>query len=337
MSASSILVIAEAGVNHNGSVDSAVSLVRAAREARADVVKFQHFRAETIVARGTATAAYQKSNTGTSDQFELLKALELDLDDFAVIAGVCREEGIEFLCTAFDMNDAAALAGLGQRRVKIPSGELTNAPMLSAYAKLGLPVVLSTGMSTLDEVGEALAVLDNAGASLVTLLHCTSQYPAPPEALNLKAIATMRDRFARPVGYSDHSLGDHAAVTAVALGACVIEKHFTLDCSLPGPDHKSSLEPAALATMIDRIRDVERMLGDGVKRPTVAEIETARLVRRSWHAARDLSPGHRIGAGDVMLMRPAHGLAPSVDPIGMIVTAPIACSAPVLARDVSAA
>lgn len=310
------LIIAEAGVNHNGSLDRALALVDAAKAAGADVVKFQHFRAETIVAAGTRTAAYQQVNTGSIDQSDLLRALELDLAAFARIAAHCRDTGIAFLCTAFDMDIAADLIALGMTHVKIPSGELTNLPMLRAYARFGLPVLLSTGMGTMDEVAEAMRALEEAGATEITLLQCTSIYPAPPEAMNLRAMTAMARHFARPVGLSDHSLDDHAAIAAVAMGACVIEKHLTLDCGLPGPDHRASLEPPAFAAMVRRIRDVEIMLGDGIKQPTPTETDTARLVRRSWHAACAIAAGQTLEAADVMLLRPATGLPPAFNPIG---------------------
>lgn len=325
------LIIAEAGVNHNGSERMAIDLVRAAKRTGADIIKFQHFRAETVVARGARTAAYQQSNTGTHNQADLLRGLELDLDVFARIAQVCKDEGISFLCTAFDMAAAADLVEMGMPFIKIPSGELTNLPMCRAYARFHLPMLLSTGMGTMEEVKTALDTLIASGAPEVTLLQCTSLYPAPPESLNLKAIVTMRERFGRPVGFSDHSLGDHAAIAAVALGATVIEKHFTLDCSLPGPDHRASLEPDAFALMVQRIAEVAVMLGDGVKRLAPGEAETASLVRRSWHAARDLPAGAVLEGVDVVLKRPADGLAPAVDIVGKRLTKAVARDQPISA------
>ncbi|QUS39123.1 N-acetylneuraminate synthase [Tardiphaga alba] len=306
-----LTIIAEAGVNHDGDVHKAIALVRAARKAGADIVKFQYFQTDTIVAAGAKSAAYQQANTGIADQSSLLRSLELSLEDYARVAAACRDEGIGFLCTSFDTNAIAALVALGMPALKIPSGELTNHPMLKAYAGQGLPVWLSTGMGTLAEVGVALAVLDAAGATDVTILHCTSIYPAPVDALNLLAIGTLAQSFGRPVGYSDHSLDDHASVAAVALGAQLIEKHFTLDCNSPGPDHRASLEPAAFAQMVRRLRETSAMLGDGVKRPVPAEMETARLVRRSWHSTRDLRAGDVISSRDIVLLRPATGIAPS--------------------------
>ena len=311
-----ITVIAEAGVNHNGDINRAEAMIGAAAQAGADIVKFQAFSSAELVAQGTATAGYQRSNTGESDQAALLKRLELGAADFRRLGRICRNHCIEFLCTAFDVSMLSGLIDAGMRRIKIPSGELTNTVMLRQVAALHLPVILSTGMGTLEEVGRALAVLQDAGAGAVTILHCTSLYPAPDEAINLRAMVTMRETFGRPVGYSDHSMDDHIAIAAVALGAVMIEKHFTLDRNLPGPDHKASLEPAELAAMIRRIRAVERALGDGIKRPASGEVETAKLVRRSWHAARRLDAGAVLGTGDVVLKRPAHGLAPDVNLVG---------------------
>lgn len=329
------LVIAEAGVNHNGDLGRAREMVVAAAEAGADYVKFQAFSADSLVAAGAETAAYQAENTGKTDQAALLADLEIGRDGMAALARTCNQNGIRFLCTPFDVAGAADLVALGMDRIKIASGELTNVEALRTFAGFGLPVILSTGMTTLDEVGAALAVLDDAGAADVTLLHCTSLYPAPAETLNLRAMVTMAERFGRPVGYSDHSLDDYASIAAVALGACVIEKHFTLDRALPGPDHQASLEPTALAAMITRLRHTVAALGDGKKRPAPGEIETAALVRRSWHATRDLSPGAVIGADDVVLKRPADGLDPAASPVGRTLAGPVDGGAPVRAHDLS--
>ena len=286
------LVIAEAGVNHNGSLARAKRMVRVAAQAGADYVKFQAFRAEELVSRNAATAAYQKKNSGVRDQLSLLRKLELSLKDFAALAKECRRARVGFLVTPFDAAMTAPLVAMGMDRIKIPSGELTNEPMLRAMARFRLPIILSTGMATKAEVARALSVLRRAGAKDVTLLHCTSLYPAPAGAINLRALETMRRAFGVEVGYSDHSLGDHVSIAAVALGASVIEKHFTLDRSLPGPDHKASLEPAELKAMI------------------------ARLVRRSWHARRDLPAGTVLAKGDAALKRPADGLPPRLSPFG---------------------
>ena len=323
------LVIAEAGVNHNGDVQRAQRMVAAAARAGADYVKFQGFDAAGLVAAGTATAGYQFHNTGTADQEALLREVELNIDALAVIARTCREEGVRFLCTPFDPTLAEPLLAIGMDYIKVASGELTNHPALAYFGTLGVPILLSTGMATLAEVGEAVAVLDVAGCPRLTILHCTSIYPAPAATLNLRAIPTLAAAFQRPVGYSDHSSGDHAAIAAVALGATVVEKHFTLDRTLPGPDHPASLEPAELAAMIVKLRDTAAALGDGVKRPMEEEKVTAALVRRSWHAARNLPRGHVLSAGDLAVKRPATGLPPSFDPVGRMLAVDLSTDAPV--------
>ena len=327
------LVIAEAGVNHNGDLRRARDMVAAASEAGADYVKFQGFRADEIVAADAGTAAYQAANTGVRNQHHLLRSLEIPLDEMALLAEECRTRAIRFLCTPFDVAMTADLVGMGMDRIKVASGELTNTPALSRLAGFGLPVILSTGMATIDEVATAVAALRGGGAGDITLLHCTSLYPAPPESLNLRAMVTLAERFGLPVGYSDHSLDDYAAVAATALGATMIEKHFTLDRSLPGPDHRASLEPDELASMIAKLGKPSAALGDGTKRPVAGEADTARLVRRSWHAARALSAGARLTERDVMLNRPADGLAPADSPIGRLLARPLSVGAPIRARD----
>lgn len=329
-----LLVIAEAGVNHNGDVGRAIDLVAAAAEAGADYVKFQAFSADQLVARRAKTAAYQAENTGVSDQGELLRSLELSPDQFELIAEACRSAGIGFMATAFDTDQVEYLVSLGMDRIKVASGELTNAPALTKFASLHLPILLSTGMSTLFEVREALGILDRAGADDVTVLHCTSLYPAPYDTLNLSAIRTLSEAFGLPVGFSDHSLGDHAAMAAVALGASVVEKHFTLDRGLPGPDHRASLEPDELKRMVYRMREVEIALGDGVKAPSAGEVETATLVRRSWHTSRALSAGSVIEIKDVVLKRPADGLHPALSPVGSRLVRDLDADAPVSQSDI---
>jgi N,N'-diacetyllegionaminate synthase len=330
------LVIAEAGVNHNGDLGRARAMVAAAAEAGADYVKFQAFSAQTLVAKGARTAPYQAANAGVADQGELLAGLEIGIDGMAVLAGDCRKAGIGFLCTPFDIAAARDLVALGMDRIKVASGELTNAEALAAFAGFGLPVILSTGMATLAEVEQAVACLRAHGADDITLLHCTSLYPAPAETLNLRAMVTMAEAFGLPVGYSDHSLGDTAAVAATALGACVIEKHFTLDRALPGPDHAASLEPDELAGLIAKLRLCAAALGDGAKRPAAGEAEIARLVRRSWHATRDLAPGTVLGEADVALLRPADGLEARACPLGRSLRRALAAHAPIREGDLEA-
>jgi len=310
-------VIAEAGVNHNGSVERALQLVDAAADSGADAVKFQTFRAEALVGAGVEKAAYQQAATGGGDQLEMLRALELDADAHVALLRRCAERGIEFMSTPFDEQALDFLVGLGMRRVKIPSGELTNRPFLRRIAATGLPLILSTGMGTLDEVREALDWIRGGRPAQwstvsgdVTVLHCTSSYPAAFEDVNLLAMRTIAERLGVAVGYSDHTLGVEVATAAVALGAVVIEKHFTLDRSLPGPDHAASLEVAELAAMVRSIRAVEAALGDGVKAPRRAEIDVARLVRRSVAAAADRPAGHVLTPEDLTLLRPGTGIPP---------------------------
>ena len=326
-------IIAEAGVNHNGDPTRALALVDAAVEAGADVVKFQAFRADGLVTENAETAAYQASNTGQDNQADLLRALELSQGEFELIAAHCENVGIEFLCTPFDVAMTADLVAMGMKRIKVASGELTNHLALQHFAAFDLPVILSTGMATLDDVGDALDVLQDAKQP-VTCLHCTSLYPAPVETLNLRAMTTMAETFEVPVGYSDHSLGDHAAIAATALGASVIEKHFTLDRTLPGPDHTASLEPSELRSMVTRVRETAKALGDGVKRPTDQERETAALVRRSWHARRALSGGSVIAADDLVLKRPADGLPPAQSPEGRRLNRDMDADRPITEADV---
>lgn len=329
------LVIAEAGVNHNGDLERAREMVAAAARAGADVVKFQAFTASSLAARGARAAAYQTANAGAEDQTGLLAGLELGRDDLALLAEECRRQEIGFLVTAFDPGMAELLVDMGMDRIKIASGELTNVPALEHFGGLGLPILLSTGMATMEEVASAVRTLKARGAADITLLHCTSLYPAPPESLNLRAMGAMADRFGLPVGYSDHSLGDHAAIAAVALGAQVIEKHFTLDRRLPGPDHTTSLEPDEFAAMVRRLRELSAMLGDGEKKPAAGERETAALVRRSWHAVRDLPAGTVLAAHDLALKRPTDGLPPDACPAGRKLAVALRADEPVRAEDLS--
>lgn len=328
------MVIAEAGVNHNGDLDRACELVCAAAEVGADYVKFQGFRAEEIVSHDASTAAYQNENTGIESQFELLRELELSLDDLAAVAAECRVAGIGFMCTPFDADMTGPLIEMGMDHIKSPSGELTNIPYLRRIGAFGLPVILSTGMGALDEVRIALETLREAGAGTVTALHCTSLYPAPIASVNLKAMQTMARELDVPVGYSDHTMGGHVAVAATALGATVIEKHFTLDRNLPGPDHKASLEQTEFMEMVHHIRDIAAALGDGIKAPALGEGDAASLVRRSWHAIRDLDGGTVLTAADVTLRRPATGLLPDAPIIGRILVRAVGSGAPLMATDI---
>jgi len=332
---SHVFIIAEAGVNHNGDLGRAIEMVDAAAAAGADCVKFQAFDPEKLIAKGTRAADYQARNTGEGDQLELIRSLALSRSDFERLAHRCRARRIEFLATAFDVEMIDDLIGFGMRRIKVASGELTNHPALKRFARIGLPLILSTGMADDSEIDTAVAVAREAGAADLTLLQCTSIYPAPVELSNLNAMVAMGRRNGAPYGYSDHTLGDHVAIAAAALGAAVIEKHFTLDRALPGPDHKASLEPAALALLVRRVHDTSRALGRAEKAPGPEELATAALVRRSWHAARTLKAGHILAVGDIVLKRPANGLAPSHKLVGRRLTRDLAADQPVTPTDVA--
>ncbi len=305
-------IIAEAGVNHNGDLALAKQLVQAAARAGADAVKFQTFKAAHLVTADAPQAAYQARNSGiTESQFDMLKRLELPLEAFAELSRFCEAEGIQFMSTAFDEESSDFLAGLGMGIFKIPSGELTNLPLLRHIARHGRPMIVSTGMATLFEVHAAVDAIRGAGNDAITVLHCTTNYPAPPEEVNLRAMHTMSAALNVPIGYSDHTMGIEASVIAVAAGATVIEKHFTLDRNLPGPDHQASLEPEALAEMVRSIRRVEVLLGSGDKQPSSAELAVADVVRRSIVAAHDLVAGAVLATSMLILRRPGTGLEPA--------------------------
>jgi N,N'-diacetyllegionaminate synthase len=312
-------VIAEAGVNHNGSEELAFQLVEAAAKAGADAVKFQTFKAENLVVKGTATAEYQKKQTGIDDQFAMIKSLELSEDLHRKLAAHCRKCDIEFMSTAFDIEAAHFLVDIGIERLKIPSGEVTNLPLIREFVLFNKPMILSTGMSSLDEVREAVATVKEERAKLgyleplaevLTVLHCTSNYPAKVEDVNLRAMQTMALDLGLPVGYSDHTQGTLISVAAVAMGAQVIEKHFTMDRNLLGPDHKASLEPDELVSMVHQIRQIEASLGDGVKAPRSSELPVRDLVRRSVTLVKDKNSGEVIEEQDVVLLRPGTGIPP---------------------------
>jgi sialic acid synthase SpsE len=286
--------------------------VDVAAAAGADAVKFQTFAVDRLVTRSAATAPYQtRAMGGESSQHALLRALELSPAAHDALAARCVELGIEFMSTPFDPDSARYLKRLGVRRLKISSGDVTNLPMLRLVGGLGLPVLLSTGMSDLAEVEAAVAALRAGGLTDLILLHCVSSYPAEPADTNLRAMDTLAAHFGVPVGLSDHTRGIMVAVAAAARGACCIEKHFTLDRALPGPDHQASLEPAELAALVAAVREVERALGDGVKRPTASEVPVRAVARKSLVAARDLPAGQRLTTEDVAILRPGTGLSPA--------------------------
>ncbi|MEO5374472.1 MAG: N-acetylneuraminate synthase [Alphaproteobacteria bacterium] len=308
---SGVLVIAEAGVNHNGDEVLAHRLIDSAVLAGADIVKFQTFRTENLAVTDAPKAEYQLGTTdGGQSQFAMLKALELPADAYSRLMNHCGRAGIEFASTPFDEESADALAALGMRRFKLSSGEVTNLPLLAHVARFGRPVILSTGMSDLEEVAAAVACLREAGCADLTLLHCLTDYPAPLAETNLRAIVTLREAFGVPVGYSDHTEGLTVSLAAVALGATVIEKHFTLDRALPGPDHKASLEPEELAALVAGCRDVAAALGDGRKVCAPSEEKNRTIVRRSLTTVRDIPLGAVIERDMLMARRPATGLPP---------------------------
>ncbi len=306
------LIIAEAGVNHNGGLEMAVRLVDAAAEAGVEVVKFQTFKAEQVVSPLAPKATYQVQTTGASEsQLDMVKKLELPPDAFRQIERHCVERGIIFLSTPFDKESVDLLEDLGVPAFKIGSGELTNLPFLSYVASKGKPMILSTGMANLDEVAVAVNAVRASGNRALVILHCVSNYPANPSSVNLRAMKTLEETFGVPIGYSDHTEGIAVALAAASVGACVIEKHFTLDRSLPGPDHRASLEPNELAAMVRGIRTVEAALGDGIKRPAAEELNTMAVARRSLVAACDLQAGTVLVESMIAIRRPGTGLPPA--------------------------
>ncbi|HUT28017.1 MAG TPA: N-acetylneuraminate synthase [Methanomassiliicoccales archaeon] len=301
-------IIAEAGVNHNGDVELALKLVDVAAAAGADAVKFQTFKADRLVAKGAKKAEYQR-NASDEDQLQMVKRLELRIEEFSRIHRRCLEKGIEFLSTPFDHGSLGDLVDMGMRAIKVPSGELNDLPFLGLVRDRGLPVILSTGMGSLEEVDRAVDVFTSANVPLI-LLQCTTSYPASFETLNLRVIQSMGERYNVPVGLSDHSPDLTAPITAVALGASLIEKHFTLDKAMDGPDHRASLDPVELKQMVEAIRNVERSLGDGVKRPFLQELEIAKVARRSVVATKDIPKGAVITREMLILKRPGIGIPP---------------------------
>ncbi len=309
----SVIIIAEAGVNHNGDIEMAKRLIDVAAEAGADYVKFQTFSAERLVTRDAAKADYQKRNDGEADsQFEMLKRLELSEAMHHELIAHCASRNIAFFSTGFDIESLDFLNTLGLPLFKIPSGEITNLPYLRHIGSLGKPIIMSTGMATLDEIGAALGLLEQAGAprDAITVLHCTTDYPAAMSDVNLRAMLAIKEKFGVKVGYSDHTQGIEVAIGATALGAQLIEKHFTLDRTLPGPDHKASLEPSELKAMVAAIRNIEIALGDGNKQPTANELRNVAIARKSLVAARPIKEGEIFTADNLGVKRPGSGISP---------------------------
>ena len=307
----SILIIAEAGVNHNGSLERAKEMALAAKKAGADIVKYQTAVPEQVVSRFAEKADYQKQQTGSEEsQLEMIKKIHFGFEEHRQLKEYCDEIGIRYLSTPFDLDSIDFLATLDMSVWKIPSGEITNLPYLEKVAALKKPLILSTGMSMLSEIEDALAVLEENGCEDVTLLHCHTEYPTPMEDVNLLAMRDLEEQFALPVGFSDHTLGIEADIAAAALGACVIEKHFTLDKTLEGPDHQASLEPDELEAMVRAIRNIEKALGTGEKHVTPSEAKNRPIARKSIVAKRAIKKGEVFTAENLTTKRPGDGISP---------------------------
>jgi len=307
----SVFIIAEAGVNHNGSIEIAKKMVDQAKEAGADCIKFQTFIAENLVSKKADKADYQKKQADSNEsQLDMLKKLELSFDEFVELNEYCKQKNIEFLSTAFDMDSIDFLIKLDMRRWKIPSGEMTNLPYLIKIAKTEKPVILSTGMSTIDEINETVKILKEHGCGDITVLHCTTEYPAPYKDVNLRAMNTIQDEIGLPIGYSDHTKGIEVSIAAVAMGATVIEKHFTLNKDMEGPDHKASQEPDGLKVMIKAIRNIELAIGNREKKLTESEMKNILIARKSIIANRNINKGEIFTEDSLTVKRPGNGISP---------------------------
>ena len=308
-----IKIIAEAGVNHNGCFESARELVSAAADAGADIVKFQTFKAESLVTQNASKAAYQLETTSSKEsQAEMIKKLELSEEMHGKLIQECKKYGIRFASTGFDEESIDLLIELGAEFLKIPSGEITNLPYLRHAGSKEMPVIISTGMASLNEVEDALLVLESSGTkrSQITVLHCNTEYPTPIEDVNLSAMLTMRDEWGVSIGYSDHTQGIEVPIAAVAMGATVIEKHFTLDRTMEGPDHAASLEPYELKEMIRCIRNIEKAIGNGEKKPQPSEVKNLTVARKSIHQKRAVLAGEALSADMLVMLRPGDGISP---------------------------
>lgn len=307
------LIIAEAGVNHNGSLELAFELIAAASDAGADVVKFQTFKAEDLVTQSATKADYQLGTTDVQEtQFEMLKKLELSYDMHLKLISRCKEKGIRFSSTGFDASSVDVLIELGVDFLKVPSGEITNLPYLRHVGTKSLPIILSTGMSSMQEVKDAIRILEEAGSkkSDITVLHCNTEYPTPMEDVNLRAMLSMENELGVKVGYSDHTLGVEVPIAAVAMGATAIEKHFTLDRTMEGPDHVASLEPEELKQMVGSIRNIEKAMGDGSKSPSESEQKNISVARKSIVASKKIKFGEKFTEDNLAVKRPGTGISP---------------------------
>lgn len=307
------LIIAEAGVNHNGDIELAKQLINVAAEAKADIVKFQTFKSEKCISRNAQKAKYQLGTTNAQEsQLDMVKKLELDKKSHEILINYCKSKNIEFLSTPFDLESIELLDKFGLKIFKIPSGEITNLPYLRKIGQLNKQVILSTGMANLGEIESALNILTKYGTQRknITILHCNTEYPTPFCDVNLKAMQTIKKAFKVKVGYSDHTLGIHIPIAAVAMGACVIEKHFTLDRNMEGPDHKASLEPNELATMVNAIRDIEISLGNGIKKASKSEMKNKNIARKSIVAIQPIKKGEILDEKNLYVKRPGGGISP---------------------------
>jgi N,N'-diacetyllegionaminate synthase len=308
-----VIVIAEAGVNHNGDIELAKELIDVASEAGADYVKFQTFIAKKNISKAAPKADYQNANYGEQDsQLEMVRKYELSKEQHTELVEYCEQKGIKFLSTAFDFESIDLLEDLKIPLYKVPSGEITNLPYLQKVASLKKSVIISTGMATLSEIEFVISVFIQAGLSrhLITILHCNTEYPTPMQDVNLLAMLTIRDAFKVNIGYSDHTLGIEVPIAAVALGATVIEKHFTINRDLPGPDHKASLEPNELISMVTAIRNIEMALGNGIKTPSESETKNISIARKSIHLSKDLDKNAVLREEDLIALRPGNGISP---------------------------
>ena len=306
-----VIVIAEAGVNHNGSFELAKKMVDAAKEAGVDYVKFQTFNPQKLVSKYAEKAKYQKETTGSDEtQLQMLQKLTLTEDNFLSLRDYCKEVGIGFISTPFDLDSIAFLETFDMDFWKVPSGEVTNLPYLEAIARTKRKVVMSTGMCDMNEIQDAMEVLKKNGTTEITLLHCNTQYPTPYEHVNLSAMSTIKDTLHKEVGYSDHTQGIEVPIAAVAMGATVIEKHFTLDKNMEGPDHKASLDPTELKQMVSAIRNIEKAIGNGLKEPSSSELTNKAVARKSIVASREIKQGEILSENNLTTKRPGTGISP---------------------------
>lgn len=312
MNIGKVYIIAEAGVNHNGILNNALKMVDIAKKSGADAIKFQTFVPELVISRYAKKADYQVVSTGNSQesQLDMVRKFRLTFEEFLLINDYCKQIKIQFLSTPFDLHSIEFLRTLNMQYWKIPSGEITNLPYLIKIAQTYVPIILSTGMSTIEEIGDALKVLREYGCGEVTLLHCTTEYPAPYAEVNLRVMDTLRREFHVSVGYSDHTSGIEVPIAAVAMGATVLEKHFTLDRQMEGPDHKASLEPDELKAMVSAIRNIEVALGSGEKKPSFSEIKNIPIARKSIIASRHIKKGELFSTDNITTKRPGNGISP---------------------------